>query len=279
MGNRFRSIDINLLKEDAYYVQPNTFGTLICKAGKANVSIGEKVYRIEPNVIVIYVPFTVIRVLDYSPDWEVQMFEEGIDFVFSTLTSISVSKRQAVRTMPCVKARQDQCDRLNRLVEVIRERDNLIDTMQREEPAELLRDMVKRLIQVLCLELIGIYFACTPVEDLPLSKAERIYNRFITSVFLHCDKERTVAYYAAEQHLSPGHFSVIIREQSGQTALKWIETVTMSRIKQYLRRSDLSLKEISDSMNFPEASTFGRFFKQHEGMSPSEFRRGMRMNI
>lgn len=273
MGNVFRHIDISILKEDAYYVPSDTFGAIICKDGNAEVSIGEKVYRLERNAIVIYVPFTVIRVLDYSPDWEIIMFEENIEFVFSTLTNISVGKRQAVRAMPCVKAQQEQCERLDRLMQVIIEHDNLIGITPQEELKEMLHDIVKRLMQALCIELIGIYFACTPIDDLPLSRAERIYNSFITSVFMRCDAHRSVAHYAAEQHLSPGHFSAIIREQSGQTALKWIETVTISRIKQYLRKSELSLKEISISMNFPEPSAFGRFFKQHEGMSPSAFRK------
>lgn len=275
MENMVRTVSVNLLKEDAYTVPQDTFGAFICKAGKAEISIGEKVYPIEANVIIIYVPFTVIRVLDYSADWDGLMYEADIDFVFSTITSVSVSKRQAVRTMPCVKARQEHCDRLYQLTTAINGRNGLANTLHHSELCDIQRDILRKLGQALCLELIAIYLECTPIDDLPLSKADQIYNRFITSVFRHCATERTVAYYAAEQHLSPGHFSVIICEQSGQTALKWIETVTLSQIKQYLRKSDLSLKEIAEKMNFAEQSAFGRFFRQHEGMSPSEFRKKM----
>lgn len=273
MESIIRTASINLLKEDVYTVPQDTFGVFICKTGKAEMSIGEKVYLIEANVIVIYVPFTVIRVLNYSADWDGLMLEADIDFVFSTITNVPVSKRQAVRTMPCVKTRKEHYDRLCQLTTAIDERNRLSAAIQQSEQTAILHDIIQKLSQALCLELIAIYLECTPIEDLPLSKADQIYNRFITSVFRHCATERTVAYYAAEQNLSPGHFSVIIREQSGQTALKWIETVTLSQIKQYLRKTQWSLKEIAEKMNFAEQSAFGRFFKQHEGMSPSEFRK------
>lgn len=268
--------DRKALVEGAYVVPQDTFGAIICTAGEAEVSIGEKVYRIGKHALILYVPFTVIRVLNCSEDWNVEMFEENIDFVFSSLSNVSVRKRQAVRTVSCVMATAAHYARLNQLLCIIRQREELVRENPNEEQAEILRDIVRRLAQVLCIELMEVYFECVPIEDLPLSKDAQIYNRFITSVFRHCHTERTVNFYAAEQHLSPGYFSVVVRRQSGQAALKWIEIITMSKIKQYLRRPDLSLKEIAELMNFSDQSAFGRFFRQHEnGTAPSEFRKGL----
>lgn len=271
-----RIIDKHTLTDGAYIVPQDTFGAILCTSGRAEVAIGESVYRISCNALILYVPFTVIRVLSCSADWSVEMFEENIDFVFSTLGNVSVRKRQAVRTVPCVMATSAHSVRLHQLLGLIRQREELAESSPSEEQAGIMRDIVHRLTQVLCIEVVGIYFECAPIEDQPLSKDAQIYNRFITSVFTHCHAERTVAYYASEQHLSPGYFSVVIRRQSGQTALKWIETVTLSKIKQYLRRPDLSLKEIAELMNFSDQSAFGRFFRQHQnGVPPSEFRKSL----
>ena len=38
-------------------------------------------------------------------------------------------------------------------------------------------------------------------------------------------------------------------------------------------QSDLSLKEISDRLNFPDQSSFGRFFRNNTGQSPKEYRK------
>ena len=40
-----------------------------------------------------------------------------------------------------------------------------------------------------------------------------------------------------------------------------------------LKNSSKSIKEIAKELNFPNQSFMGKYFKEHVGMSPSEFRR------
>ena len=42
-----------------------------------------------------------------------------------------------------------------------------------------------------------------------------------------------------------------------------------------MRQSNLTLKDISDKLNFPDQSSFGRFFKNNTGQSPKDYRKGM----
>jgi len=35
----------------------------------------------------------------------------------------------------------------------------------------------------------------------------------------------------------------------------------------------MNIKEIAEALNFPNQSFLGKFFKEHVGMSPSEYRR------
>lgn len=60
-----------------------------------------------------------------------------------------------------------------------------------------------------------------------MTREDNILNHFIVSVYEHCHAERTVQYYADEQHLSLYYFSSIIKERSGKGALQWIENFTM----------------------------------------------------
>ena len=279
MDGLFSTRDIIRIKSEPYTMPQATFGAFICKSGVARVSIGEKVYRVEQNVVCIFVPFTVVRVLDYSRDWDGVMVEAAFDFVMATIAGIPVLKRQAVRSMPCVSTSQSQCDKLWQLIGIIGQRDRELaqDDANRKD-GSIKYDVIARLTQALMLEILDVYFACTPIDDLPLSKGAQMYNRFIVSVFAHCHRERNVAFYAREQHLSPGHFSVIIKAQSGQTALKWIEEVTMVKIRHLLRQPELSVKAIAIRMNFPDQSSFGRYFKSFEGMSPLAYRKRMAEN-
>lgn len=142
-----------------------------------------------------------------------------------------------------------------------------------KEFAETARMDCKRYLRyALCLKVLEAYFGNKPVEAMPQNKEDAILNRFLVSVYENCHRQRTVQYYADEQHLSPYYFSSIIRERSGRSALQWIGNVTMTFSRQYLECSEMSIKEIADRLNFPDQSSFGRYFKQHEGCSPSEFR-------
>ena len=132
--------------------------------------------------------------------------------------------------------------------------------------------LVQVLLQNLCLEALEIYFNCAPVEELPQNREERIFNRFLMSAFRNCAQERSVTFYAKEQHLSPNYLSSVIKAKSGRTAIRWIETFTLLQAQHYLRQTKLSIKEIAYQLHFPDQSVFGRYFKKHCGVSPSDYR-------
>ncbi|MBU3813401.1 MAG: helix-turn-helix transcriptional regulator [Candidatus Bacteroides intestinipullorum] len=66
--------------------------------------------------------------------------------------------------------------------------------------------------------------------------------------------------------------SSIVKAQSGRTAIQWIETFTLLQAQHSLRLTKLSIKEIAYRLHFPDQSVFGRYFKKHCGVSPSEYR-------
>ena len=48
----------------------------------------------------------------------------------------------------------------------------------------------------------------------------------------------------------------------------------MLEIRVLLKNSTKSIKEITDELNFPNQSFLGKFFKEHMGVSPSDYRKG-----
>ena len=47
----------------------------------------------------------------------------------------------------------------------------------------------------------------------------------------------------------------------------------MSRIKQLLLYSDMSIKEVASEMGFENLSFFGKYVKKHLGLSPNHYRK------
>lgn len=273
-----RSLKIDELNANHYMVSVHKYGFFLCREGTARILLGSNTYQISRNYLCIYAPNTFFQILEKSQDLEGILEEDDVEVYLPVLNSIDIRERLQVRNSPCVKILEKQADEIVRLYEMVQEngqfseeKDNLSD--KHKKLIETTRmDCARYLRYAICLKVLETYFSNTPEEAMPQTKEDIILNRFLVSVYENCHRQRMVQYYADEQHLSPYYFSSIIKERSGQSALQWIGNVTMTFSRQYLECSEMSIKEIADRMNFPDQSTFGRYFKHHEGCSPSEFR-------
>lgn len=102
-----------------------------------------------------------------------------------------------------------------------------------------------------------------------------IRERFRNLIAGHSDRQHNVSWYAEAMMISPDYLSKIIREYDGTSASAWISDSIIEKCEFLMKQSNLSLKEISDRMNFTDQSTFGRFFKSKTGLSPKAYRKMM----
>lgn len=83
---------------------------------------------------------------------------------------------------------------------------------------------------------------------------------------------RTVKKYADQLNVSAKYLSEIVKEFSGKNASEIINDLVILEAKFLLSRSQLSIGEIADNLNFSDQSFFGKYFKRHTGMSPKTYR-------
>lgn len=98
------------------------------------------------------------------------------------------------------------------------------------------------------------------------------FQRFLYLLNVSPYKRRSVASYANELYISPKHLTAIIKKCSGKTANQWIKERLLEEIRFYLKQTDFSIKQVSDKLDFPNPSFFGKYVKEHLGMTPGEFR-------
>jgi AraC family transcriptional activator of pobA len=84
---------------------------------------------------------------------------------------------------------------------------------------------------------------------------------------------KTVQEYADLLFVTPKHLSEVIKQETGLTPLHAIHTRLFQEAKYLLCASELSIKEISDKLNFDIGSHFSRFIKQFTGYYPTQYRR------
>lgn len=256
--NANTTLNINELLANQRAVSVHKYGFFLCLQGTARILLGKEVYRLSRGSLFIYPPNTLLHILERSEDLRGVLQEHTVDAYYHIVSTIDIKRRLQIRHSPCVEVTDEQAESILRLIGVA-------DAEKNEQCAQYLRYAV-------CLKVLEVYFSNKPKQAVEQDRDDAIVNRFIESVYENCHYQRTVQFYASQQHLSPYYFSSIIKERSGKSAMQWIENVTMNFARQYLDLSDMSLKQISDCMHFPDQSVFGRYFKQREGLSPSEYR-------
>lgn len=131
---------------------------------------------------------------------------------------------------------------------------------------EMLRMMLKRYL-----------ILCTRVykdqerfpEDDQHSDLIRQFNFLVEG---HFKTKHTVAEYAEMLNKSPKTLSNIFSKTGFKTPLQYIHERKMLEARRLLQHSERSIKEIAYEIGHEDIQTFSRFFKKHEGVSPSEFR-------
>lgn len=117
-----------------------------------------------------------------------------------------------------------------------------------------------------------VYKFYEPYKDEILSNQGRMSNQFLQLAQQNFRQERFLDFYARKLEVTPKHLSRTLKNQTGYTAVEWIERFVILEAKVLLKSSNLNIQQISDELNFPSQSFFGKYFKKITGMSPKEFR-------
>ena len=241
--------------------------------GKARFSINLKEFEVGHNDLVIC-----------SPDDLVQAtLDEDVHLVQSTVVSSHFLKEMYISLnsfMPFFAARKDQPVFHLTDDEIKEIKSFFIAIKNAVEGNDYFRiDITKRLLAAYLYKLGSIIYRHLPElqEEAakPLKREEILFKEFIRLVSEHHRKERRVDFYSERMFLSSKHFSTVIKKVSGKTAGQWIDEYVILEAKTLLKYSAMSIQEISYYMNFPNPSFFGKYFRHHTGMSPSEYKTQM----
>ncbi len=134
---------------------------------------------------------------------------------------------------------------------------------------------VRALVQAFLLFVVG---AMHPEEEEGAEpttsyRGEHLVDEFVRMVNDDCGQHRLVEYYADRLNITAKYLSTLVRSTLDRTPMEVIKIVTMKEIERRLRYSNQSIKEISHALNFPNTSFFGKYFKQHSGMTPNTYRK------
>ena len=135
------------------------------------------------------------------------------------------------------------------------------------------RQMVQSLFLTMVYEMCNVIYTAQVKNDGRNSRSEEIFTKFLLLVEANFRTERRVGWYSEQLCISPKYLSETIKMVSKRTPSEWIDSYVTMELRMLFRNTQKSIKEIAQELNFSNQSFLGKYFKEHVGMSPSEYRR------
>lgn len=114
-------------------------------------------------------------------------------------------------------------------------------------------------------------------ETLPVSETRDriIFREFVRMVFIHYRQQHKVSFYARSAKLTLSHFCAAINKASGQTPYEIIMSLIIMDAKGQLKGTTARINKVAESLGFDNPTTFTRYFREHVGMTPQEYRNSL----
>lgn len=262
--------DFSRVKDSSYIFRMRCLVMSLCLEGECGYSVDTTEHCVRPNDIIIIRKGQTISNCWQSPDYKgllmafsYNFFDEAIKGMRGLSSLFLFAKNHSVCNLE-----QDEADRLKEYYRIIKEtvtNDKLY--FRRETIQSLIAAMLYDISSVVCRMQKG---------NVVGSRAERIFMDFIHIVEKKFRQERRVGWYSEQLGLSPKYLSETVKSVSGRTPNEWIDYYVMLELRVRLRNTEATIKEITQDMNFSSQSFLGKYFKEHAGMSPLEYRKSIK---
>jgi AraC family transcriptional activator of pobA len=240
----------------------------ICTRGTANVEVNLQVYEAKADTMLLATPFHILRIYNSSDDFlcrfivfsKAFLMENNVNSHF--LESFSYFKSAS---LPVIYPDHEDAKMLLDVYLLIQQK------LERE--AHPYRQEISRSILITLLyEVEFIYEKQHVIIKGKQNRKQELNLLFQNLVFLHYKKHRNVQFYANALFVSPKHLTETIKEVTGRTSGEWIEDAVILEAKVLLRNHEISIAHVAENIHFPDQSSFGKYFKKHTGLSPSDYR-------
>ncbi|MBP1540701.1 MAG: AraC family transcriptional regulator [Prevotella sp.] len=136
---------------------------------------------------------------------------------------------------------------------------------------EIIYSFLRTVMLMICEKLLQLADMMT-VSDTSTIHDKEVFNLFLQLVSKQEKKRQRVSFYANQLHITSKHLSTISKRVSGKSPLRWITESVMQDGYRFLIETDLSVKEISNRLGFPNSSFFGQYFREQAGVTPISYR-------
>lgn len=222
-------------------------------------------YEIKAGDIAVLPPQLLMDTKYLSDDSEIVTIGISLDFMSAFPMLREFVMNDQLRWQPVVRLQEDEGRLQNELL-------SLIKGFYNKKPSPNKAEMLRHLVMVMINMISEMYSELPNSKSSPKSRTHEIIDDFYQLILKHTKEHRNVNFYAEKLHLTPQYLSTFLKEKTGRSVAQWVDHILILEAKTLLKSTNLSIKEISNALNFGETSIFCRYFKRISGVSPTSYR-------
>lgn len=239
----------------------------ICHTGssRALYDMREVVFR--ANEVAMILPGHIIRPIEVSSDYSITVIMHAIAFEQEMTKKRLTHDRNKFHELPACLMTDEEMAQYMKAVDLL---EIISEWPVSRYPHR--HDMLLAQTDIM-VEMLDACRHQMDKETIATSRKRSVFNNFCNHLAVHYQEQHEVAFYAEKAHLTPRHFSVVIKEIVGLSASDYIEQYLATKARNLLStRPDLSVQQICYHLGYADSPSFCRFFKRHTGVTPSEYR-------
>lgn len=256
---------------DELSIKAGVFSMALLKSGSGKLIINNNEYQIYDNTLTVILPhYYIKRETIHSRDVSGYIIIISIDFFINIQikTEYIIPIFLRFYNSPVISLTEEETDLLCKYFDLLSIEEN---KTLKDSSVPICSGIMSSLIYRLS-EISSRNFD-EEIKNLKSKSSLRIFKDFLRLIINEYKNHRDVTYYANALCVTPKYLSTIVKELSNTKASKWIEILVITEAKNLLRYSDMTIQEIAYSLNFPNPSFFGAYFKKYAGITPGEYRK------
>ena len=240
----------------------------MCKKGKAQYSIDTRQQVVKPGDLMFVSERHVIDNYEASPDFECLCIMLTTEYYHGFVQDVKNVSSLLLFSMnnPVVPLTSKEIQVFTNYFETIREK--MADTSHHYRSP-----LIKALLLAMFYDMSNVIYRVERQGNRKHTRAEAIFANFIRLLEENFRTQHRVSWYAEQLCITPKYLSEIVKKISLRTPNDWIDSYVILEARVLLKNTTKSIKEITDELNFPNQSFLGKYFKEHVGVSPSEYRK------
>ncbi len=241
---------------------------VLCQKGTARYNVDTHDQMVEKNDIVIISERHVVNNFEASEDFHGLCMFMSVNFFYEAMRDVKDLSSLFLfsKNYPHVKLTDQEA-------EVFADYFFLLKKKAANHKNHFRREVAQALFMAMFYDLSAVIYRVQETSKGKNKRAQELFTRFINLVEENYKHERRVGWYSETLGITPKHLSETVKEISKRTPNEWIDSCVTLELRLLLRNTDKSIKEIAEETGFASQSFLGKYFKEHVGMSPSEYRK------